>query len=489
MDLNKYQMAVVEECRKLVAQGNAAKATFDTTTGQYGISLQAPMVSTIPFLPTWVNKIPREVIPTGTSHQYKRILTLVQTGKATATEGERGGATTITTDNPTVSFGRYTSNVFGVSYQEEVASKGFDPALAKATAFALLQGRKRETAAILGGTISAIGGVGATIAVADESAYTASNFGTATYYVNIKPLTAPAMQKAIAAGATIDVDATAYHYAAGIAASVDLTDNYGLEGTEASGSITATHGVKVTWTPIAKAAGYAIFVGTSSGSANLKCQGVVGNVGYVTLTHLTTTGTACVATDTTVDANAMDGVMALTNASGSGAYIKNIGTALTAASGNGIPEIDTMLSQCFVQSLGMDSGTIVCGLKDRALITRKLGAGTAYSNIRINIDATKDNSFTGGAYVNEYVHPMTGKVVPIETDVNLLAGVIMWIPDSVPYPMANIPAPLKMWLSFDWTNFAYAPTKPTREYENIMSGGLANYIPAAFGLIYNFWAN
>jgi hypothetical protein len=82
---------------------------------------------------------------------------------------------------------------------------------------------------------------------------------------------------------------------------------------------------------------------------------------------------------------------------------------------------------------------------------------------------------------------VTGRIVPIVTDTNLYSGHIFWIPKSIPYPMADVPAPMKMWLSYDWANFEYAITAPVRNYENRMRGGLALYLPPAFGHIYNIW--
>jgi hypothetical protein len=475
---------LIAEVRKLIGEGNTKKATFDTSTGLYGVSLEAPAKSLIPFLPSWVNQIPREVIATGKEHTYKRVLSMARTGKSTAAEGTKGSGVTITTDSVTAAFGNLSSGLFDVTYEEEVASKNYDDALAKATSYALLFGKRIETAHILGGTVSALGAP-ANITATEESNVAGTFAKSTTYYFNVKALNVPALQKAILSNVVVKPNTTQYHTITAIDAVVDQTDGMGIEGTQATVTPAGdNHSVKLTWDAVPGAVAYAVFCGTSSGIANLKCQGIVCQ-NYITIPTPTTGGSAGVSGDNSADANAFNGVLPLIIAGG--CYKKNVGAALSSAVGNGIPEIDEMLSSCWSKAIGIDEGSLVMGSQDRAIVTAKLGSGASTTLYRMPIAVGADNTFAGGAFADYYIHPISGKRIPIVTDPNLYHGTIIWIPSTIPYPMAEVPAPLKMWLSFDWTQFAYAITAPKREYENRMRGGLACYIPTAFGMLYNIY--
>lgn len=465
--------------------GSAAKFTMDSTLGIYGISLEDHMKSMVPFLDTPWRNVPRFVVPTGEKHTFKRITKVSVTGKTTAARGTRGNAGAITGDYIDVAFGILSGGLFSIDYETERASGSFDNALAKLTAYNALHARNRvEPAHILGGNVVALGAV-TNIAAAQESSVT-TTLANATKYVNVKALTAEALQRAVLAGACILPGTDAYHSVAGVAATVDQTCGWGVEGSEASANPNLK-GLKITWDAIAGAVAYGVFVGTSSGITNLKCVGVTGQT-YITLTASPTGGSAGISGDNSADANDFPGLLALLAASGSGAYKRNLGASLSAAVGNGIPEIDTMISACFQQALGIDKGKLVVGTQDRALLTRMLGQGASNSLIRINVNASaENNSFMGGAFADKYVHPITNRIVPIETDPYLYAGTILWVPEEIPFPMADVVAPMYFALSYDWANFAYAVTDPARYFENRMRGGLAVPLPPAFGLLYNVY--
>lgn len=490
MDIQAAMNAALESVLKVLGPNASAedvqKATVQLSTGQYGVSLEAPAKQLVPFLPTWASEIPRETIPTGTSHSYKRITKVSVTGKSTAAEGTVGNTAAYTTDAPSVTFGILSSGLFSVTYEAERAAGTFDDALARATTNALLHGKRIETAHILGGNITALGAVDASVSVsvADNTSVTGT-LANAAHYVYIKALTAMAMQKAILAGAVVYPAAATHKIFTSVNATVDQTDGWGVESTVASATPTLNKGLTISWAPIADAAGYGIFVGTSTGITNCKCQGVVGQCDVV-LTNLTTGGSAGVSGDNSADANDFDGLLPQL-LDGGVAYEKNLGAGLSAAVGNGIPEIDAMLTSCYIGSLGIDDGFIIVGINERGHITRKLGAGSSTTLVRLGLPVGPDNTFAGGAFADKYIHPITGRLVPIVTDTNLCGGHVFWVPKSIPYPMAEVPAPMKMWCSYDWTNFAYALTAPVRNYENRMRGGLAIYLPTAFGHIYNVW--
>ena len=191
--------------------------------------------------------------------------------------------------------------------------------------------------------------------------------------------------------------------------------------------------------------------------------------------------------DNSADANDFPGLIALLNASGSGAYIKAVSAALTADNAGGITQINTMLTTCYLQQLGIDKGYLICGVGDRQSISRALGTGASSSNVRYVINLPEEQDAMGGIFAEFYKHPITGAKIPIITDPNLSHGMILWVPTEIPYIAADVPSPLKMFLTFDWMLLPYAVTAPKREYEARMRGGLACYLPPAFGLLYDIY--
>jgi hypothetical protein len=436
----------------------------------------------------WQQKVPRNKIPTGNTHQYRRITAIGVTGKSTAAEGTVGNQANYTADIKTVSLGIISSGLHDVTWEAEQAAGTFDNLRSRTVTNALLVGRRHESAHIFGGNVTAIGAT-STPTVVDDATHTDSDFGSATYYAYIKPLTAMAMQKAVLAGLLLKpTGALGYCYPAGYtssapALSCDQTDGWGVESSVGSGAITATHGCTITWTPKDGAAGYGIFGSVSTGITNCKLLGVTGQC-KITLGKVgSASSSAGVSGDNSADANDFNGLLPLLYAAGSGAYIKSVSSSLTAASGQGIPEIDEMLESCFLNSPGIDSGYLACGITDRHAITYALGTGASSSIARILLPQGPDGAIAAGGLVSQYIHPVTGKPVPIVTDPWMAGGTICWIPESIPYPMADVPAPMALWLSYDWTAFEYAMTAPVRKFENRMRGGLAVYLPPAFGIL------
>ena len=136
------------------------KATGALSSSLYGVSLEAPAKSLIPFLPTWCTDIPREKVATGATHSYKRITKVAITGKSTAAEGTAGNDASYTVDNPSVTFGVVTSGVFHLTWEAQQAAGNWMDVLGAMTTHRLLLGRRNETAHLLGGTIAVKSTVG-----------------------------------------------------------------------------------------------------------------------------------------------------------------------------------------------------------------------------------------------------------------------------------------------------------------------------------------
>jgi hypothetical protein len=466
---------------------DVSKASLDLNANQYGVSLEQPAKQLMPFLPFWQSRIPREVIPTGNQKDYKRITRISAVGKSTAAPGVKSAAAgAYATDAKSATFGIVSSGLWDIIYEAERAAGTFDDLRGRLVTNALLYGRLMESAHIFGGNVTALGQV-TNVVVADSGVVSDNGVGFANvpYYVYVKAITHMAMMKAVQAGAILQPSgSTGKCYSCGV--SIDQTDGYGAESTVATATPTATHSLKISFTPIPAAAGYAIYIGTTTGYANAHFVGITGQ-STVTIQDVVTTGDVCATGDTSADSNDFNGMRALMCASGSGSYVQRVGAALTPAYGNGILEINKMLSRCYLNGLGTDQGQLVCGVLDRAAIGYALGQGAANSVVRYPMAVGPENTFAGGAFANKYVHPVTGRLIDIVTDPYMVQGTIAWVPDIIPFPQANVDAPVKLWLSYDWTNFEYSTGQPSRQFENRMRGGLAMYMPPIHGMLYDVW--
>ena len=485
------QKAVDEATKALSGQpGDVEKTTATLSTAQYGYSLEAPAKQLVPFLTPWQQLVPRFKVPTGGSHQYRRITNIAVTGKSTAAEGTVGNAAAYTADLQTVNFGIVSSGVHDITWEAEQAAGSFDNLRSRLVTNALLTGRRAESAHIFGGNVTALAAVDASVAVAmADNTNVTGTVANAAYYAYIKPLTAMAVQKAISAGLILKPTGTynACHPAGWTTSAptltCDQTDGWGVESTVATATPTLNKGITLTWQNVPGACGYGIFLGTSSGITNAKLYGVTGQRSITMLNPAATGSSAGVSGDNSADANDFNGLINLVEASGSGSYVSVLGSTLSASQGTGIPEIDAMLESVYLQALGVDDGYLICGVQDRHGITYAFGQGAANNIARFMVGSSGQNQPVGGGFMNKYIHPVTGREIEILTDPWLCGGNIAFIPKSFPFPMADVAAPLAMAMSYDWTNFEYAQTAPKRIFENRMRGGLACYLPPAFGIL------
>ncbi len=480
------QKAIEAAAKALSGSGDVEKTTLAISSAQYGYSLDAPAKQLIPFLAPWQQMIPRTMMSTGNSPEYRRITKVSVTGKSTAAEGTAGNAAAYTADIIQPTLGIVSSGVHDLTWEAEMAAGSYDNLRARVVTNALLTGRRAESAHIFGGNVTALAAV--TLAAADEPNVTGT-MANAAYYAYVKPLTAMAAQKSIAAGHILKPTGSysATHPAgwngSAPVLTCDQTDGFGGECTVASATPTLNKGLALSWNNSPGAVAYAVFVGTSTGITNAKFVGVTGQLKITLLNPPNTSSSAGVSGDNSADANDFNGLINLLEASGSGAYYSAVGSTLSAANGSGVPEIDAMLESCYLQALGMDDGYLCCGVLDRHAISYSLAVGAANGMARFLMDSTGANQPLGGGFVDQYVHPVTGRKIPIVTDPWQPGGNICWIPKTVPYPMNNVPSTLDIAISYDWTNFEYAQTAPLRRFENRMRGALRCFLPPAFGIL------
>jgi hypothetical protein len=173
----------------------------------------------------------------------------------------------------------------------------------------------------------------------------------------------------------------------------------------------------------------------------------------------------------------------------SGCYLKNLAGKLAAAVGMSQPDLDDALTAIYFNQLQTDDVRIVMGSGDRKNLNRAFGDGATTTIFRaiVPVGSPEQSAVTGGVFVDGYIHPVTSRRIPIETDPNMAQGTILIVPESFPYPNTEIPAPTAVWTLDEWFQYEYALIEPTRNYENQCIAGVACYAPVAYAIIFNVY--
>lgn len=473
--LNQETIAKAQEAILGLNKQGLQKATVQLSTGITGYNLEAPAKLLVPLLSPFRQSIGRKLIA-GQGTNWKKITAVTPTTGFFPAEGVKANlfALTVAADSATYkTFGRGGD----VTWEGQVGSGNFEDAKARAEALLLLQVLKEEELVILGGNVTALNsGAGPDVTVV--AADTGGNLAADEYFVNIKALTMEGSARAsqIARPAAANV----YDFSTPVPTldtSVGCTD----VGTEDSGTVTTgvVGKLTLTWTPVAGAVAYAVYIGLTTGDANLKLQGIV-TQSEVVVTAINTTGAvATQAADTSANSASFNGIIPQLIAGS--AYIKALTAPLSAASGHQIAEIADALTDIYDRTK-VEPDRIVVGWQEQETIDNKLAAVT---NDRINIVY---NAQEGGVQFKQfryYPSPISGKSIPIESNPNIPGGMMLFLIDGVPYENSQIPAAWQMHMGAELQRLDYAMTAPKDEFEIRGFGALAGYAPALQGLIYD----
>jgi len=505
-----------------LAQAGKLQKALDVTTGLYGYSLAEPAKQLVPLAAASYGLIPRKVINDANSHNWKDILAIsspdpfnLTNAGAIITAGQPGSGAQFSTTGNLVTPRAVNFKPFAIGGQVDLesikASQGFDPALAKETTNTLLLAIKLMWQAYLFGNVTDIGAqsvTGATVAIV-ASPVGSLQPSTTTYFVRIVPLTGMAANRIFVdvPGFTDANGASALAGravpAGGVNSNLQVVAGSGqgvgvISAEFNSGAVTgANQSLKITWPATPGAVAYAVFVGTTTGSANLKCECVVGQT-QVTLTSLAGTGIVGTAAelpgaDETGNARHFDGLLAqlLVSSGAQGAYVKNVNAALGGSAT--VPEV-TQFQDAFAaifQKTKLKKFRLLIG----GAVQRSLTAKGILSNsmqIFASPDANGRVNMSVGASVGEIINAIGGFRCPVEVDDWIPPGTAFILPMEIPYPMANTtPMGLEWVGNYDFLRFDYYPTRadgPITPFDERCNGALAVYFSGGMGVLYNIWS-
>ena len=452
--------------------------------GLVGLQLEAAAKQLVPLMSPFRQKIGRKGQPGSNAIQWKAITAVRQNAKFSTAENAAAGAIATTVVPKSATF-KVVGTRGRVTREAIAHSQGFDDALAKETANTLLLGMKLEEQAMLGGNITALATpTGLAVAVIVGGGSLAAD--AAGYSVRVAALTLMAANRE-----SIDRPAAYDGTHANLATGAKTGANPAADGWTAaaarvtSAAVAANDRIKITWTAVAGAAAYAVFILKSA--TGVETLAAIVTQTSVTVTSHTAGGSAlAVADGTSADANMFDGIVPLVLADAS-SYKKVLAGKLS-TSGGELVEIQDMF-QSIWDSGKIDDMTILVGGVDSRTLTKLLTTAGGGPTIFVPTgDEAQRLVMTQGYHVGFIVNAVTGKRCPVEVLPWLPGGTIIALPNLIPYPDANISAPFEISTSYDWERIDYAATTstgPVTEFDVRAEEVLKDYFPAGCGILYN----
>lgn len=292
----------------------------------------------------------------------------------------------------------------------------------------------------------------------------------------------------------------------------------GSDGTVTTSSVAAaTHSATATWTSVAGAVAYDVFVGSTSGNHQYYTTVTTNSVTITTvpgtpqaLPSLPLLSTVAPTTPPTADTSFqtywMNGLIAsiigdygttglVTRGSGtnSGSYVASNDNAQLTINGHGITELDA-LNLSLWNTAQLSPSRYLMNARQAQDITELLLGGGRYVGYVQPDDAGQRSNIVGGAYVNRYLNAATGGTpIAIEVHPHIPPGTIIAVTDKVPYPGANIDSVLSVRCLRDYYAYEYAANRVA----NTLGGGprhdvavrsmetFVNRAPVACGIIQN----
>jgi hypothetical protein len=245
---------------------------------------------------------------------------------------------------------------------------------------------------------------------------------------------------------------------------VAVTADAGISGSGFGESIASSIGTEtvvtgdvltvIVSTAVAGALGYNIYVGTTTGLANLKYQGTLKGTGTFTIqgasaTNLTgnnaaftTTGAAAsrATADTSAYATGYDGILPTVLGPNSG--FNNIINSTFSTSNPGV-EYQNVFSRLY-DAVKADPDEIFLNGADRKQLSDAIKNGST-ANYRLNLTQTETGDYVGGAVIGGLHNEITGKLVPMTVHPWLPQGVSPVLSYTLPIPDTEV--------SDVWSNF------------------------------------
>ena len=318
--------------------------------------------------------------------------------------------------------------------------------------------------------------------------------GTASGYSGALSAPTFALASPVAASGQTALAATTYY--------VNVTADAGISGsgfgesilgTEASTAVASGDVLTVTVsTAVAGALGYNIYVGTTTGAANLKYQGTLKGTGTFTIqgatatnltgnnAALTTSGAAAsrASADTSAYATGYDGILPTVLGPNSG-YNNSINGNFS-TSNPGV-EYQTVFSRLY-DAVKADPDEIFLNGADRKQLSDAIKNGST-ANYRINLAQTDTGDYVGGATIGGLHNEITGKLVPLTVHPWLPQGVSPVVSYTLPIPDTEVSDVWSNFMVQDYMGIQWPVTQFAYEFSTYFRGTFFCTAPAWNGAV------
>jgi hypothetical protein len=318
--------------------------------------------------------------------------------------------------------------------------------------------------------------------------------GTASGYSGA--LSAPTFTVASPVAASGQTALAATNYFINVTADAGISSSgFGesILGTE-SGSTAVASGDVLTVTvatAVPGALGYNIYVGTTTGAANLKYQGTLKGTGTFTIqgagaivtgnnAAFTTTGAAAsrATADTSAYATGYDGILPTVLGSSSG--FNNAINSTFSTSNPGV-EYQNVFSGLY-DAVKADPDEIFLNGADRKQLSDAIKNGST-ANYRINLAQNEVGDYVGGATIGGLHNEITGKLVPLTVHPWLPQGVSPVLSYTLPIPDTEV---TDVWANFmvqDYMGIQWPVTQFAYEFSTYFRGNFFCTAPAWNGAV------
>jgi hypothetical protein len=318
--------------------------------------------------------------------------------------------------------------------------------------------------------------------------------GTASGYSGTMAAPTFALASPVASGSQTALAATTYY--------VNVTTDAGISGngfgesilgTEASTAVASGDVLTVTvTTPVVGALGYNIYVGTTTGAANLTYQGTLKGTGTFTIqgataqglsgnnAPLTTNGAAAsrAATNTSAYATGYDGILPTVLGPNTGFNNAINGTFSTSNPG---AEYQTVFANLY-QNVKADPDVVLMNGNDRKQLSDAIKNGST-ANYRLTINDPGTSGTTYGSIVTGLQNEVTGKAVDIMVHPWLNSGVSPVLSFTLPIPDTEVS---DVWANFmvqDYMGIQWPVTQFQYEFSTYFRGTFFCTAPAWNGAV------
>lgn len=452
--------------------------TSPISTGLVAFDLEAPAKLLTPRPTPLRNKIVRKK-GMGTAHRIKVISGFTGTGT-----GGVGVQYPGITDSTTTTFGSINylrgPKIAYAGYDKSVTYKQFS--LSDAVPFsAQFQGQGYQDIRQLSQTSTLYASM-----LMEERMLLSSRGATSDGFVGALSAPTFALTSPVASGSQVALAATTYY--------VNVTAYAGdfgqsVLGTEASTAVSAGDVLQIDITPVAGALGYNIYVGTATGSANLKLQGRASGTRWVVqgasstttvgdTAPFTTSGVAAstVTADTSSYSTGYDGIIPTIFAGGSVNAINS--TFSTSNPGN---EFQTVFANLY-SSVKADPDEVLLNGSDRKQLSDAIKSGST-ANYRLTINQDEIGGTTYGSVVTGLQNEVTGKAVNLTVHPWLPQGVAPVLSYTLPIPDTQVSDVWAVVNTQDYMGIEWPVTQFAYETSTYWNGTFVCYAPAWNGIV------